>query len=492
MISFFGLGRLGRLGNQLFQIASIKGIATKLDTTCHFPQWHYSKYFKNKLPRIGRRFQTHYEPQFHHSEHWLIDNKDYHGWLQSEKYFDSSVKETFEFDTTFKDLVTAKYAKFFNKETIAISVRRGDFVGNPNYELIPATYYIGALLKFDYKKYNIIFFSDDISYCKTHFECLPNAYFCDGSDIEQLCCMTMCENHIISSSTFSWWGAYLSQSKRIIRPAYNFSAEYLLRFDDKDYYPERWEVFDHKGYKIPLDCTFIIPVTYDHIDRLENLTLNIDFLKDFDTKIIIGENKTRKMNADIHFDFEYFHRTKMLNELAKKGTEIIVNWDADVICPPMQLIAAVDAIKSGYDMIYPYDGRLARVGRKWYSELLRFLDVGILSKYEFAGTRDHDERSVGGAVLFNKESFFKGGGENENMISYAPEDRERFYRFDKLGFKIARIKGMIYHVDHYIGLDSSDANSFFDKNKEHFEIIKSLTTEQLKEYVSNNNTLSKS
>jgi len=292
--------------------------------------------------------------------------------------------------------------------------------------------------------------------------------------------MTMCENHIVSSSTFSWWGAYLSASKRIIRPAYNFSAEYLLRFDDKDYYPNSWEVFDHKGYKIPLDCTFIIPVTYDHKDRLDNLKLNLLFLQNFDTKIIIGENKTQKMDSDIQFDFEYFHRTKMINELAKKGTEIIVNWDADVICPPMQLISAVDAIKNGYDMVYPYDGRFARVNRKWYSELLRFLDVGILSKYEFSGTQDHDERSVGGAVMFNKESFFKGGGENENMISWAPEDRERFYRFDKLGFRIARIKGVIYHVDHYIGSDSGENHELYQDNCIEFERIKLLTINQLK------------
>ena len=51
--------------------------------------------------------------------------------------------------------------------------------------------------------------------------------------------------------------------------------------------------------------------------------------------------------------------------------------------------------------------------------------------------------------------------ENEFMISYGPEDIDRFERFTKLGFNIKRISGILYHLDHHIGVNSSDQNKSF-------------------------------
>lgn len=457
------------------------GIAHKLNTQACFPQWKYQKYFKNQLIRGGRKGRDLNEPHFHYSDDWLQDGADYVGWLQSEKYFHNA-KELFEFDNTFKELVKAKYK--FQKETIAISVRRGDFVGNPNYELLPIKYYIGALLKFDFEKYDIVFFSDDISYCKTHFECI-NAHFIEAEPIEQLCLMSMCDNHIISNSTFSWWGAYLSNSKRIIRPAYNFSEYYKRNNDDKDYYPD-WEVFYHKDYKINLkDVTFTIPLQYDHSDRIDNLRLNLAKLEDFDTNFIIGVNGANRFGVEcVQFNLPTFHRTKILNQLAKLSeTPIIVNWDADMVCPPMSLYVAAKRIREGSDMVYPYDGRFARVPRKHYTEVLKY-DIGILSQHTFKGTQAHETPSVGGAIFFNKHSFFEGGGENEQMINYAPEDLERFFRFTTLGYKVERIKGVIFHIDHYINHNLSGiTNPHFQKNHDLWDKIKLMDKQQLKEYV---------
>ncbi len=480
------MGTKGRLGNSLFQIASITWIAKTIGTTAVFPKWKYERYFKNKLTRSHKHMKTLYEPHFHYADNWFEDFKDYEGWFQSEKYFESkeAVKNLFEFETGFRELVKAKYRKLFEKETIAISIRRGDFVGNENYEYIPAKYYIGALLKFDYKDCNLVFFSDDISYCRTHFECLDNAYFVDADAIEQLCLMTLCENHIISQSTFSWWGAYLSESKRVIRPAYNFTEKYKRINDDKDYYPKEWEVFDHKKYFIPLDATFIIPVKWDSPDREENFNLCVKTLKnDFDCEILVGEIGDRFKGdfKKLVFDYPKFHRTKILNILAKQITGIFINFDADVIIPPMQIYISVEKIKQGADMVYPYDGRFARVQRKFYQPVLRFLDCGVLSKHSFEGTRAHELKSYGGAVVFNRESFFKGGAENERFISYAPEDVERFERFTRLGFKVERVKGVIYHMDHFISLDSYIHHQDYPNNEIELQRVRNLTNEELRD-----------
>lgn len=479
-ISFSKLGQLGRMGNSLFQIASMHGIAKELGTTCVFPQWKYQRYFKYQLPRLHKRQNLIYEPQFHYSLDWIEDNKDYHGWLQSGKYFTSKedVKKLFEFQDTFSSIVRAKHAVKLERPTIAISIRRGDFVGNENYELLPIKYYIGALLKFDYENYNLLFFSDDMSYCRTHFECLPNAFFIDADPIEQLCLMTMCENHIISNSTFSWWGAYLSESKRVIRPLYNFSVSYKYKGnDDKDYYCEDWEVFDHAKFSIDLDASFLIPYKYDHKDRFENLELVKKDLSCFNAEILIKEN-----------DYPKFHRTKILNDLAKVCTkDILCIYDTDVLIPPMQIIEAVKRIKNGDDMVYPYDGRFARVPRKWYQTLLKYLDIGMLSRETFEGMREHDLKSVGGAIFFNKKSYFEGGGENENFISYAPEDKEINERFTRLGFKIERVNGVIYHIDHFISLDSYIHHEDYPNNEKEYHRVKNLTDTELRnEFYGNN------
>jgi hypothetical protein len=44
------------------------------------------------------------------------------------------------------------------------------------------------------------------------------------------------------NSTFSWWGAWLSNSEDVIAPTNWFGSESGL--DDKDLVPERWERID--------------------------------------------------------------------------------------------------------------------------------------------------------------------------------------------------------------------------------------------------------
>lgn len=491
MISFSNLGNRGRLGNSLFQIASLTGIANKLGTQAVFPRWKYERYFKNKLPRMHKHKRTLWEPHFHYSDDWFEDEKDYDGWLQSDKYFESkeSVKKLFEFETGFKELVRSKYRRQFEKPVICVSIRRGDFIGNPNYEYLPVKFYIGALLKLDWQNSNILFFSDDISYCRTHFECLPNAHFIQDDPIEQLCLMTLCDYHVISQSTFSWWGAYLSESKRVIRPSYNFTEHYKgLGNDDKDYFPQEWEAFDHKPYKIDLGATFIIPVQYDHKDREDNLNLIVKSLhNDFKTTVFICENQTERFfKYDELKGFEYlktsfpkFHRTKMLNLMTRRtGTEAVINYDADVLVPPMSIYYSVHLLKE-FDIVYPYDGRFARVPRRWFPEVLRYLDCGVISRMQFEGMRDHDLRSVGGAVVFNKSKYLKGGGENENFISYGAEDVERFERFSRLGFRIHRVKGALYHMDHFIGIDSYIHHDDYKGNQAELERVRNLTNDEL-------------
>lgn len=236
------------------------------------------------------------------------------------------------------------------------------------------------------------------------------------------------------------------------------------------------------------DTTFLIPCFHDSNDRDENLTLATKLLKeDFICKIIVGENQTSSFShlgdRCMKFNYKEFHRTRMLNQMSQKATTpIIVNYDADVAIPPLQILEAVRLIRSGYDMVYPYDGRFARVPRTHYPELSKLRDVGTLTD-NFRGTKPNDPKSVGGAIVFNKRSFIEGGGENEFFRSYGPEDQERFHRFKKLGYKIRRVPGVLYHIDHKITLNSSMQQPSYDTNYIQWEMVQAMSDSELREYV---------
>lgn len=213
------------------------------------------------------------------------------------------------------------------------------------------------------------------------------------------------------------------------------------------------------------DTTFTIPVTADHKDRKENLEIVLEFLDYFDTNILIGENKTNEFKYGqydyMKFDYEHFHRTKMLNEMAAKvTTPYIANWDADVVVSRKQLLEAVERLRNGAGMVYPYEYCFARVERK---DILGFYPYFAKVKRR-QGTKE--KPSYGGAVLWNKEEFFRIGGENEKFISFGHEDVERFDRAKKMGVKIERVEGEIYHFEHWRGKDSSTKNPFWKRNKE--------------------------
>lgn len=505
--SMLGHPRRGRLGNQLFQIASTIGLAIDNGHKFVFPDWKYAQYFEEPWPlgKLGNLYVRKMpEAHFHHDGRPLTDPVDYDidGWRQSLKYwqlYEPLVRMQFTFAKAFEEKIRKRFAKALQRPCIAISVRRGDFVGNPNYAQLPASYYYLALFEQfpDWADYNIIFFSDDIPYCRVHFEGLPGAYFADGTDIEQLCLMSQCQHFIVSNSTFSWWGAYLGEKEdtRVIRPNYLFDGDLKKNNSDRDYWPARWEVFDHVGKRLDLrDVTFTIPVYIDHNHRRQNVALTVCMLqRDLDTNIIIGEQGSRVLAHMAKYaqyvDFgklRAFHRTRMLNEMAQLATTgIVVNYDCDVVLPPIQLWLAAEKIRNGNDMVYPYDGRFARVPRTWFPKLEKALDLGIFGDTKFTGKNGHTmaTTSVGGAIMFNRQSFLNGGGENEFMISFGPEDWERNYRFKALGYTVTRVDGSLYHMDHWCGPNSSSRNPYFRQNHNELDKVRAMKDDELEAYV---------
>lgn len=502
MITMSKWGNHGRTGNQLFQWAFLSTLAREHNVEVILPESTFFDCFENK-PKTGT-IKTDIEVKEPHYEYNpapyenldYSNNIDFLGYWQNEKYWDDKVLEEIKFKQSFKDAVKEKFSQLFDKPTIAIGIRRTDYLNEPAvYHQLPIEYFITALLKIEnWRNHNIIFISDDLDYCKIHFECLPNAFFPKVKDLEQMCLMSMADNFIIANSTFYWWAAKLGHPKRVIQPTKLFAGKLLQRYGDINFFSDDWEF--HEATTIPLkDCTFTIPVLYDHNDRKQNLDLSVCMIqKSFDTNIIVGEQGGRRFEYMSKYckyhsfdDVKEFHRTKMLNDMAMMAeTEIIANWDCDVIIPPMQIYLTCEAIRNGAEMVFPYDGRFARFERlHWFKKIERHLDIGIIGNAPLKGKNDTPVpvTSVGGAVFFNKESFIDGGLENENMISFGPEDVERSDRFKLLEYNVQRVGGCLYHISHWCGPNSSTKNPHFRANHVEIQKIRQMTKNQLREYV---------
>lgn len=223
------------------RIMSIIGFAERFNTDWAVPKWHYSPYFKGIKEKDGltgiklQELNFHYDSYENYRRLFQTRVVDIKGYFQSYKYW----TERLEFQDVFKSLVQSQYKEWLG-DTVGVSVRRGDFVGNRNYFPLDESYYLSALKLFPGK--NVIVFSDDINWCRKYFK---NAFFCEASDIEQLCLMTLCDYHIISQSTFSFCGAFLSDSIEVIRPLRNFTGMYGRLNNEKDYWIPNWKI--HAG-----------------------------------------------------------------------------------------------------------------------------------------------------------------------------------------------------------------------------------------------------
>lgn len=238
------------------------------------------------------------------------------------------------------------------------------------------------------------------------------------------------------------------------------------------------------------DITFTIPVRIDSQQRYNNLSYILAYLKhNFNTNIIVYENgPIQKVSLDNSINYTFtknsssFHRTKYLNDMAKVvKTTFIANYDCDVFFPVKQILKAYSLLKDNkIDFIYPYDGLFVNIGREFIDREVKDYDPVNLNP---EGLPNFGRSSMGGALLWNRNAFMQGGMENEKFVSWGCEDWERYHRFTKLGYRVGRIKGPLYHIDHARTQESNETNPFYQQNLIEFQKIDKMNVDQLKEYI---------
>ena len=246
MLSFNNLGNLGRLANQMFQYASLKGIAKNRGFDFTIPPLDkfgsvdpmvrddplniYNLFNIDKKNQVGMYPNNMLTERMHTFDQELFekcpDNVDLFGYYQCPKYFnhiEDEIRKDFSFP---KELIDSaqEVIDTLGDDVISLHIRRTDYISNPNHPAQPLEYYQKALRQLP--DVPVIIFSDDPKWCHEQqmFEDDERFVVSDNDTDFDLCLMTKCKYHIIANSSYSWWGAWLGKSEKVIAPRNWFGA----------------------------------------------------------------------------------------------------------------------------------------------------------------------------------------------------------------------------------------------------------------------------
>lgn len=148
------------------------------------------------------------------------------GFFQSESFFDDKFLDFNQMNDSLS-VANKVISKLPDKQKVFIHVRRGDYLnevfeGERNISL-PKSYYLKAIDIIEKQVSNpfYIFLTDDYDFVNEAYRGIDNKYISTESMLVDLAIMSKCRYGIVSNSSFSWWGAYLSENKQtMIFPKY--------------------------------------------------------------------------------------------------------------------------------------------------------------------------------------------------------------------------------------------------------------------------------
>lgn len=278
MITYNALGYVGKLGNQMFQYATLVGVACKNGYEIGIPYsntaWASNGSYNTRLYlldlfNLSAKDSTGYETKYYITDESsefkpkvldLPDECNLFGYFQTEKYFKHCRDRVLQ-EFTFKNQTLVDNCRNFLNQVssnpkVAIHIRRGDYVGMQEiHSLCPAEYYDNGLHYIQHQlntKIDVVVFSDDIAWCKQNLMSLGQKYnliFDQETQSEvnyhehqeqSLIMMSLCDHFVIANSSFSWWGAWLStnSNKIVVAPSRWYGHKNFEEY--KDIYCDGW------------------------------------------------------------------------------------------------------------------------------------------------------------------------------------------------------------------------------------------------------------
>lgn len=228
-LTFPGLGRTGRLGNQMFQIAGTVGIARRHRMDPLFPPaWAYRSIFSvpdemfdtadgPTSSDLATELEPSARPYLQHLSLW-IDVED-------------EVLALFQPSPLAKSVLA--HSSFFAlpRPILSVHVRRGDLVpGAPNapsniadcIPLRPLSYYERAIEAVRHEVRSIAVFGEDPKWNRAN---IPADWYSDhvpddpAVDWIDLFLQASADRHVLSNSTYGVWAALLSGDKEALYPS---------------------------------------------------------------------------------------------------------------------------------------------------------------------------------------------------------------------------------------------------------------------------------
>lgn len=229
----------GRLGNLLYEIATVLATAWRQNLTPAFCLEHERGYY-NDQPSY-RDYVKHIISQFHcfqvtpnfkyHDENIrlepsmpiLTEDTMLRGYFNSYEYFEDYRERIIDlFTKRDKEQVESRYQEVrrkYSKPLVAVHVRRADYVTDYGWAL-GVDYYERAYEEIRKRLADCTFviFSDDRNWCIEHLRFMQSKEFPVDKDYIEMQLMGRFDGLIMANSTFSDWGGKLGRQKLVIAP----------------------------------------------------------------------------------------------------------------------------------------------------------------------------------------------------------------------------------------------------------------------------------
>jgi len=181
----------------------------------------------------------------------------FEGYFQSEEYFlpyADQIRAGFRFPELDKRNNLLK-EQILNSNALAIHIRRGDYSSDPDttryHGILPLDYFTKAIavIKETHPEVRVFIFTDDEAWAESNLlPACPEACIVEGNggsdSWKDMALMTYATHHIISNSSFSWWGAWLAGERGIkIAPGRWFNPE-VAKYDIHTIIPGNWKILD--------------------------------------------------------------------------------------------------------------------------------------------------------------------------------------------------------------------------------------------------------
>jgi hypothetical protein len=252
---------MGGLGNQLFQFAFGKALKKNTGIVQYDTLW-YRKTYRRHRPYLLDKFKIDIvarpmydirdinvrEVMHVYNENFLKVGEGHYfdGYWQHLEYFQDLIPElqkevVLKGEHYTEDFLWALDEIENDPTSVSLHVRRGDYLQQKDWGVLPNRYYYLALKQ---AKGNLYVFSDDIEYCKPLFDekyfANRKVKFINMSQVLDFELMKACRKHVVANSTFSYWAALMdAKPDKVV-----FCPEYWLGEEqpdlDGDHYPIEW------------------------------------------------------------------------------------------------------------------------------------------------------------------------------------------------------------------------------------------------------------